>query len=266
MRKVPIVALGLLLLAFTGILSAASITIPANLYGHFNQIGSGICEDANNNNFACGPVATANSMRMLDKKYGTDLIGDLDGDLDIDDDDVGLVAGTLSGLMGCAACNGGTTVSGLINGKRQYLDLVAPGKYYVHAQASPMFQWFFDELTRGQDIEVLLGFYNAQGNRIGGHFITLNGISGMDMNNDGFLDNGANIDFIDPSGGVDRNRSIYEFNNHTLGTNYNVGGNVVTTVIEFGIAESPVPEPGTVVLMLASVPALLWIRRRKAAR
>jgi hypothetical protein len=262
MRKNTLVSLTVVFLAFAGVLSAAAVNIPSNLYGHFNQLGSGICEDGSGNNFACGPVATANSMMMLDNKYGSSLIGDQDLDFDVDDDVVGLVAAQLAPLMGCAACNGGTTVAGLIAGKTQYLNANAPGMYYVHSQASPGFQWFFDELTRGQDIEVLVGFYNAQGTRIGGHFITLNGISGTVNGDTGFLDNGANIDFIDPSGGVDRNRGIYEFNDHTLGTTYGVGGNTVTTVVEYGIAESPVPEPGTIVLMLAGVPALLLIRRR----
>ncbi|MDZ4800459.1 MAG: PEP-CTERM sorting domain-containing protein [Bryobacteraceae bacterium] len=253
-----------LVLSFSATAIAASITIPANLYGHMNQIGSGICDDGMGNNFACGPTATVNSFRMLDQKYGAGNGATLvpDGNNNgFDNADLAAVAGILDGLMGCTPCNGGTTVAGLIAGKNSYLNSVAPGKYYVHSQGSPTFSWFFDELTNGQDIEVLIGFYNVGGNRIGGHFLTVNGISGVDTNNNGFLgSNEANWSFIDPSGGVDGSTAIYEFNNLTLGALYNIGGMVVTTVIEYGIAESPVPEPGTVILLFSGI-ALLAVKR-----
>jgi hypothetical protein len=246
-----------LAIAVAGLASAASVTIPANLYGHLNQIGSGICEDGSGNNYACGPVATVNSFAMLDAKYGSSLIPDNDDNGIADDAELLAVAEILAGedYMKCAACNGGTTVANLIAGKRKYLDEQAPGKYWVHSQYLPDFNWFFDELTAGQDIEVLVGFYNNLGQRIGGHYITLNGISWTDANDDDVVDDGeATIDFIDPSGGVDRNQSFYKYTGQNYyATNYNVGGNVVATVVEWGVAESPVPEPGTVIVMLSGL-------------
>jgi len=207
---------------------------------------------------------------MLDNKYGTNLIPDSNADNTIDDTDVAAVAGTLSGagFMSCQACNGGTSIANLITGKQNYIAQQAPGRYVVHSLASPTFDWFFNELTNGQDIEVLIGFYNGN-TRLGGHYITLNGINWTDGNNDGIIQsNEAGINYIDPNGGTNSGNPIFNFLNSTsLGTNAYVGATiggqqVTTTVIEYGVAESPTPEPGT----MTALAGLLFLAIKRARK
>lgn len=272
MRSYRFITLLALPVVLAGLASAASVTIDANLYGHLDQNTTSFCLNGFGNSFGCGPTATVNSFLMLDNKYGSNLVPDTDDSGTIDNDELESVASILSGAgyMECQACNGGTTVNNLIAGKRRYLNEQAPGLFYVHSMASPTFQWFFDELTRGQDIEILIGFYNGN-TRLGGHYLTVNGISGEDTNNNNFLGSDeATMYFIDPSGGTDGNSGLYEFNDNTLGLLYAVGGtiggqNVTTTVIEYGIAESPIPEPGTVMFLFSGVAVLAVRRYRRTA-
>lgn len=253
---------------------AYGITIDPGLYGHLNQNNTDFCKDAQGNSLACGPVATVNSMLMLDNRYGSSLIGDRDFDFDVDNDDLAIVAGTLAGAdyMGCTPCQGGTTVANLIAGKRRYLNEEAPGMYYVHSRFQPTFEWFFNELRNGQDIELLVGFYDANNQRLGGHYVTVNGIDWTDANNNGIIDGAeGTISFIDPFAPVgqdaqDTNALIYNFLGGSLGTTYNVGGATITTSLEWGIAESPVPEPHTAVLVVAGVAFLLWRRQANVQR
>lgn len=266
----------LLIIALAVAAKAASITIPANLYGHMNQIGSGICEDSQGNNYACGPTATVNSFRMLDQKWGAltgaTLIPDSNNN-GFDDADLAAVAGVLADEdhMKCSVCQRGTTVDNLISGKTTYLNAVAPGQYYVHDQQNPTFDWFFNELTNGQDIEVLFGFFNGA-TRIGGHYVTLNGVSWTDTNNNGVVDPGeGSMDFIDPEGGVNSSSSLFKFiNSNRFGTDYGVGdtigGQAITaTVVEWGIAESPIPEPATVILIVTAL-GFAAVRRIRSAQ
>ncbi len=260
MQKGPIIAAAVLLTVLTSILSAASVTISPSLYGHLDQEGSGVCGSGA---FACVPVATANSFLMLDRKYGSNLIADKNSDGIIDNDEIAQVATTLSTYMECDPNVGGTYSNKVRPAKERYLTEHAPGMYYVHEKQWPTFNWLFAELTKGQDIEIFLGRYNGAGNRLSGHAVTLFGITGTDLDMDNYLDSGASLDFIDPSGGRDVSRSLSNDYMSLLVNNYETDPSVAIVRIEWAFAESPVPEPGTMLLMLAAAPALLWMRRRR---
>jgi hypothetical protein len=106
----------------------------------------------------------------------------------------------------------------------------------------------------------LFGFYNADGTRDGGHYVTLYGLSGGT--------DPMNLSFVDPNGGVNMANIGYTINDNILSlTGYGPGGGL-TTRIDWAVAESPVPEPATFLviglgLILMAVRSVCCRERKK---
>lgn len=129
---------------------------------------------------------------------------------------------TLAEMMNCVACVG-TTAPNLLAGKRAYIDGgkdaagvertgALPGTTTFAVQfrrrdnALASLAFLYDQIKEGEDVEMLIGFYSARSGtlrQIGAHWVTANGISFNDNNDDGKVDAGdtpRSIDFIDPLG------------------------------------------------------------------
>jgi hypothetical protein len=142
---------------------------------------------------ACGPAAAANSMKWLENTHpdipntGTTLRGAME---------------SMSGHMDRG--NGaGVTTTQLVKGKLGYIDehqlpihvkyqswwlqnesIASPNPLYGHeaenqgstsAQKPPTWEFFKQEMDKGEDVEILFGWYDANGNRHGGHWVTASG-------------------------------------------------------------------------------------------
>ncbi len=160
----------------------------------------------------CGPVAMANSLWWFDSKFETltgttpPIISDTyrlvtsyspgvwdDHDpqnvIPFVDDLAKRYFGTNQGLIG-------TSVISMFHGTHQYLrDHGLWDDYQVTLVVSPTFRWVADEVTRSEDVVLLLGFYEWQETvpggqwvRVGGHYVN---VAGVDPN-------GPAIAFSDP--------------------------------------------------------------------
>jgi hypothetical protein len=259
-----------LALIFPAIASANAIQLDTTKFGHLDQANVTACNPNGGINSSCGPTAAVNSFTFLQNMYptiyGSKLIPHSAGNT-AQQDQVD-AATTLACYMGCDST--GTTISNFISGKKDYIESVAPGSTIYSSQnvfaaggIYPTFNYMYNELVDGEDVELLVGFYsfNTQGQlvRTGGHYVTLTGISSP--TNDGA--NGT-ISFVDPSGGVDRNGiATFKGADGSIRTSTYVSGTNPVTIIEAAVSESPIPEPGTLVLLFGAVPAALWVRARR---
>ena len=130
--------------------------------------------------------------------------------------------------------------------------------------------FLFNELRDMEDVELLVGFYDAAGNRIGGHYVTLSSFHWVDQNMDNIIqaNENATIDFIDPDTGQNVVKSLTSqtvAGQYNLTTNYGVGGMVATTGINWAVSESPVPEPATLMLLAFASFAIFGYRRPSRA-
>jgi hypothetical protein len=240
------------------------------LYGSLNQntipdIGS----------MACGPTAAVNSFVYLQNKYPNiydkKLVPDTNGNNIIDQAEMISVAQTLSGAnyMNMDMVNG-TFADNFIYGKWKYLEEVAPQSTIYHAQNNwdwirppvdqfdwvtqvvPTWDFLYNELLDCEDVEILInGDYN--------HYLTLTSFYWDDLNNDGIIDSSEDawIDYIDPWTGAWGISDIW----HSAGqieTNY---GNGISW-ISMSVAESPVPEPATMLLVGSGLIGLAGLRRK----
>ena len=233
--------------------------------------------------FACGPTAAVNSLFFLQKQYP----GIYDSKLLLDSNRNGFdyqdlidTANALSdpAFMDCAVCNGGTFLSKFISGKMKWIESKLPGRTVYQDRLNPLWQFVFDELGHKEDVELLFGFYDAAGTRIGGHYVTLTSFMWTDTNMDGIVDvgEGAALGFIDAATGMLTPSSLFQGAlGSVLRTDYGVGqfidipgrGRVAIaqTRIDSAISESPIPEPDTVALLalgLACLVARHWRRER----
>jgi hypothetical protein len=237
------------------------------------------------NNFgptACGPTSTVNSFLYLQDRYGfTQLVPHIAGNTAADDASAAI--NTLGGLMGLSA--DGVTDGNFVAGKRQYIrDVGLQNQISVEVQAAnaaadpsqttPTWQFLYDQLRLGQDVEV--GF-NWLGTGGGGHWVTATSLSFIDANSNGTIDNGetATMDFVDPWGGVHLvgDLSMGGPGNNYLVVAYTGGaagagndplnpGHAGSGYIDIIVAESKVPEPATLGLLGGAVGALMLRRRR----
>jgi hypothetical protein len=255
-----------------------SYSLDNTLFGHLNQADTG-CP-----NEGCGPTAAVNSFVWLQNKkpalYDTLLTSD------------GLVA-TADALVGpdfmdtdCAAC--GTGWEQFIFGKRRWIEGKAPNRTSYGAQSEfawnhrgdlvgdqlprpgfvqdstvPTWQFIFQELTRGEDIEILL-----QRDGVGGvnHYITVTELRWVDQNGDGIIqpNEGATIGFIDPAGGVFRSRSISQGGaGQRLQLDYSNDG-TLDSHIGVVVTESPAPAPAALVLVVLGLAASMAVRAVRA--
>ncbi len=234
-----------------------------SLYGGLDQ-HSTHCPD-----LACGPSAAVNSFVFLQNMYPNIYGNSLAGDTYENWVDT---ANTLLDprYMDCDCNNGGTTIDNFISGKQDYLNDVAPGSTLVHSQnyfdatnpTKPSWQFIFDELMKGQDVEILVGFYDEAGGRNGGHYVTVTGFSFDDSDGDGDIGGSetASLYYVDPDDGNANSNELEMLNGFLDLVNYS---EQYETYIEAAVAESPVPEPLTLSIFAAGLVGLGVLRRRK---
>lgn len=260
-----IIAVFAFLLASAGPVSAGAIydkQWDPSLYGGLDQ-HSTHCPD-----LSCGPSAAVNSFVFLQNRYpgiyGSDLAGSTYENW-VD------TANTLLDpkYMDCDCNNGGTTIDNFISGKQEYLNDVAPGSTEVHAQnwfdaanpQKPSWQFIFDELMKGQDIEILVGFYDDTGGRNGGHYVTVTGFTFDDADGNGDIDASelATLYYVDPDDGKADYNELSMSNGFIDLMGYSDQYN---TYVEAAVAESPIPEPLTLSLFAAGLVGVIVLRRR----
>ena len=148
----------------------------------------------------CGPVAAANSLWWYDSKFETvPQIPSATTDNDHyplvqsygqwDDhwpDNVMPLVNELAAYFGTDP-NAGTDVYGLYYGLQQYLyDHSLYDDYLVTLAVSPTIEWVIDEVTRSEDVILLLGFWQwhdppGEWVRFGGHYVTVAGVDPDNM-------------------------------------------------------------------------------------
>jgi hypothetical protein len=233
------------------------ITLNPALFGHLDQNDPGLANtcSAGGVNYACGPVAAVNSFVFLENMYPGTYDNLLTGNPAVPQNLIN-TAITLSepAFMNCAACTGGTTLANFIAGKMAYIEQQTPHTTSYVDQLDPGFGFLLPELQQNEDVELLLGFYDDMGARVGGHYVTLYGISGGT--------DPQNLSFVDPNGGVNQANIGYTVVGGVIQlADYGPAG--TTTRIDAAVAESPIPEPGTLFLLFAAVPIILIFAVRR---
>lgn len=235
-----------------------------DLYGHLDQ-NSTDCIDQ-----ACGPTAAVNSFVFLQNEY-PNIYGH-----ELTNEDLDSLRGTANALLDqhfmdcdCGPNGSGTSIADFISGKEKYFGDVAPGTTEVHAQnfhdpansVKPSWQYLFDQLEMGQDVEVLIGYYDDNG-RHGGHYLTVTGFSFGDTNGDGLIDDdeSARLFFIDPTDGAAHNGNLDMKNDFLNLLNYSKD---FDTYIEATVAESPVPEPPSLLVFAVALVGVWQSRKHK---
>lgn len=141
---------------------------------------------------SCGPASCANSMMWLEEDdYRIPFT-----DLDLED--------MYYEMLDCMGKFGdeGVTTTQVIQGKLCYIDgfqlpihvkyqssfvtsdkVNSPSLFSQHSAENkvgstgkPDFDWIKSEMEHGEDVELLYGWYDAEGNRVGAHWVTLSGI------------------------------------------------------------------------------------------
>jgi hypothetical protein len=277
------------------VLSAAVVAAPITynyqedpmdkLFGHLNQKDVNGCKEDPTGTVACGPTAAVNSFVFLQNKYpgvyDNKLVPHLDDNTQYQD--MVAAANKLAepGYMDCAICNGGTTRADFFNGKKKYIEERVPGMtIYMDAgsqaprsvgKVPPAF--LVKELKDMEDVEAVVTYLDEDGNRIAGHFLTLTGINWTD----GFggmadgqmqVEEEALIYFVDPGTGAKGVASTFQFaadgpiySDYAAGSTVD-GVKVKETRMDYVVSESPVPEPGTLVLFVSGAYGI-WLRRRR---
>jgi hypothetical protein len=244
------------------------LTTQAN-FGNLNQHDVPGCGD-----FACGPTAAVNSFVFLQNKYpdiyDTSLVPHIPGNTAYQDMVAAAAALQSPTYMNCTACNGGTLITDFISGKRKWIEDHVPNKTVYMDVPQANWPFLYNELVDMEDVELLVGFYNAQGQRVGGHYVTLSSFHWVDQNMDGIINptETATIDFVDPDTGTVKVQRLFQQSvagQYNLTTDYGVGGAVTTTGINWAVSESPIPEPAAIALLLTAMVAMLGYRRQRAA-
>jgi hypothetical protein len=251
------------------------------VYGDLKQSDVPGCEA-----IACGPVAAVNSFVFLQTKYpaiyGAALVG-LDGDQPPPLHWEILAAEILGGsqYMG-TCCSIGTPIEKFIMGKQGYIEDHIPGvtSYmaqidipwrpdkagspdhpvdkpdYVQDSTSPTLGFLRQEITDGEDVELLLV------NGSTSHYVTLVSVGPQE-------DGVGDMNFVDPiTGKTIPDGATYQIIKQGFGSHLNVtytdpGTNSeITAVIAGAVSESPVPEPSTAILGLLGVLSLVGAMRR----
>ena len=270
--------------AFTAMLlgtpSLHATTITANQdpgkFGTLDQ-GKTTCAD-----LGCGPAAAVNSFvylqTMFPDIYKTPLVGTTSGATPTNAEQVD-AANALAPKMGCCATKG-TLIEDFILGKMEYIesknkgvtsykaqDSLAwrasppngshPGTAkpdFVQDQTKPTLAFLAAELKAGEDVELYISVFQTQPMKsLGDHALTLTGISFDDATNTG------SVSFVDPLGGTRGSAMITGLEQGFIKLDYKapgVGGDF--SVVFAAVAESPIPEPGTVTMVFTG--SLLLLR------
>lgn len=142
---------------------------------------------------ACGPAAAANSMKWLENTHP-----DIPNTGTTHREAMESMSGHMDRENGA-----GVTTTQLVKGKLGYIDehqlpihvkyqswwlqnesIASPNPLYGHeaenqgstsAQKPPSWEFFKQEMDNGEDVEILFGWYDVNGNRHGGHWVTASG-------------------------------------------------------------------------------------------
>jgi hypothetical protein len=265
--------LGLLALCSAGVPNSIAAVLTANenqnLFGTLNQ--------ANTNcpNVSCGPTAAVNSFVFLQNMYANIypnhvLVPTTNGNNPTQAEQAAIanLLATDTYMGTCSVC--GTTIEDFIYGKNTYINTVDPNSTifaaqisiawrnptaaghmvpkpaYVQENTAATAQFIYNEIQAGEDVEIFVGFDAG-----GAHYLTLTGITWDNVANTG------SMNFVDPSGGGRGNDNFTTANGMLHFTNYGGGATIFHAV-----AESPVPEPETLGLLVAGI-ILLGTQWRK---
>ena len=210
-------------------------------FGDMSQLTPGI----RLGNVACGPTAAINSFFYLQNHFGIQTLGP-DNGLLTKDNAVSAI-NDIGWDMGLSEPNG-VYFDNFIQGKKDYFTRHnAASLIRVESMWAPTWEWMYQQLAAGQDVEILFGWYDPQGGRHGGHFVTVTGFDFTDTNGNGNIDSGeAAMDFVDPWGGVSLVTDDFRMQGNQMNFHYTGGASgIYRSGIEGMIAESPVPEPAT---------------------
>jgi hypothetical protein len=142
----------------------------------------------------CGPVAVANSLWWYDSKFEPNpepppTINDhyslVEAHGSYDDHSTSNVAPLVEELatyMQTDSSAPGTIITDVVAGTRQYIEDQDLAAYYTVSQVQkPEWDWLVDEVTRCEDVVLLLGFWKFDidlgvWHRYGGHYVTVAGV------------------------------------------------------------------------------------------
>jgi hypothetical protein len=143
----------------------------------------------------CGPVALANCFWWFDSKFepnpqtppivsdGYPLVRSYKGPA-VDDHDtanVEALVDTMWYYLGTNQSHTGTDILDMLGGAHDYLDSIGlVDAYDLQLIRAPEYGLIYEEVSRSQDVILLLGFYELQGPnepvRLGGHYVTVAGV------------------------------------------------------------------------------------------
>jgi len=230
-------------------------------YGNISQNTPGIINGAN----ACVPTATVNSFFFLQNYYGINSLGPGNGSLT--QANATNAINELGADMGLT--NNGVTQAGFIAGKWQYLSdhqltnqISMEWESVAVGGVTPTWQWIYNQLMATQDVEVAFAWFGGSD----GHCVTVTSFDFADNNNNHTIDFGelAHLDFTDPWDGQHYVGTL-TMNGGSLELSY-VGGAAgagAWGLIDAAIAESPIPEPSTLGLLVIGGLAGFRLLQRK---
>lgn len=244
----------------------ATVELPESLFGHLDQHKTK-CADQ-----GCGPTSVVNSFVYLQTYYSR--LSNLPKSpspapsIVTDTSEQGLIdlANRLGTLMGCDA-NCGTDNDKLYDGKKKYLDTSGRTGGWVSMvdwDNAVTWKWVTDTLADGVDVELLVSDGTLS------HYVTLTGYTWNDTNGNGKVDDGeATVSIIDPGDGTASHHALkVDANGGMTLTDYDLDPNtaaVPPVTISDGFSEklapSPVPEPGSGLLLTAGALVIAWYRR-----
>jgi hypothetical protein len=260
-------------------------------FGNLKQTDTTACSGIDGTQ-ACGPTAAVNSFVFLQNRYpgiyDNSLIQNGPAIIPFSQAYSNLIttANVLGGaqFMNCT-CDGGTGISNFITGKMNYINqqvgagkTVFPFETVFNLTPSdttlPNFGFLLSELLTNEDVELLVSYHDANGFKnptngkfYGGHYVTMTGLTLNDANNNGKFDPGEalTLNFIDPGTGLPgtANGLLDPFG---FDTTYGAGGVITGASISGIVAESPVPEPGTLILLFSGLVGLGLLQRRRVRR
>jgi MYXO-CTERM domain-containing protein len=233
------------------------VSLDWTLYGDLNQNTIPVIGGV-----ACGPTSAVNSFVYLQNSYpevyGHSLVPDLNGTPNIyENGELVAVAEILAGSSYMnLTLDFGTWGDMFIYGKEKYIEERVPGSTVYAAQyvmgwprppvpAPPWFEsviptWSFlyGALVGSADLEIAINGWVD-------HFLTPTGLYWDDTDNDGFIDDAEDawMDFVDPWTGAWDTADIWQEGPSIL-TNYAGGNSFISTAV----AETPIPEPSSILL------------------
>jgi hypothetical protein len=258
-------------------------------YGHIDQNSDAGNVNANE---ACGPTSVTNSFTYLQNRFGItglvaanpyDTIHELETDMDFDHNGVfdnKFVSGKEQYLHDHGLYFGANDPRNRVSVEWQ-ADNVTPDNQFRQggAQTTPTAQFLYDQLSKGQDVEVGFSWFNRRTQMYsgaGGHWVTATSINFDTVSQTG------SVDFFDPWDGVHIDGNLRMLADGHLVIDYSGGGAgnggvdgndpdnpglAASGMVDIVVAESPVPLPAAAplgIVLLSSLAA--WRRRPRRLR